>query len=286
MAPHDASIRNVSDTALWVAMYRARETDRPDAIFRDPYARRLAGPRGERIFERVGRRGGGDWPFVARTHLFDTVILDEVARGADLVLHLAAGLDTRPYRLALPAALRWVEVDLPAMLDYKTEMLKDERPGCALERVALDLSNAVGRRDLFARLGREASRVLVVTEGLLIYFAPEQVGPFARDLAGPASFRRWAIDLASPGLLRMLSRDVGADLEAARAPLRFAPAEGPAFFEPHGWSAVSVRSFLKEAARLGRLPWFLRLLSLLPDRPGGQASRPWAAVCLLERGTP
>jgi O-methyltransferase involved in polyketide biosynthesis len=42
-------IRNISDTALWVAVYRARETDRPDAVFRDPFARRLAGERGEQI---------------------------------------------------------------------------------------------------------------------------------------------------------------------------------------------------------------------------------------------
>jgi O-methyltransferase involved in polyketide biosynthesis len=42
-------IRNVSDTALWVAVYRARETDRPDAVFRDPYARRLAGARLKRL---------------------------------------------------------------------------------------------------------------------------------------------------------------------------------------------------------------------------------------------
>lgn len=42
-------VRDVSDTALWVAVYRARETERPDALFRDPYARRLAGARGEQI---------------------------------------------------------------------------------------------------------------------------------------------------------------------------------------------------------------------------------------------
>lgn len=40
-------ISHVSDTAHWVAVYRAMETERPDAIFRDPYARRLAGARGD-----------------------------------------------------------------------------------------------------------------------------------------------------------------------------------------------------------------------------------------------
>jgi len=39
-------ISSVSDTARWVALYRAMESDRPDALFRDPYARRLAGAAG------------------------------------------------------------------------------------------------------------------------------------------------------------------------------------------------------------------------------------------------
>jgi O-methyltransferase involved in polyketide biosynthesis len=42
-------IRDISDTARWMAVFRARETDREDAIFRDPFARALAGERGERI---------------------------------------------------------------------------------------------------------------------------------------------------------------------------------------------------------------------------------------------
>ena len=44
-------IRNISDTALWAAIYRARESDRPDALFRDPLARRLAGERGGEVVE-------------------------------------------------------------------------------------------------------------------------------------------------------------------------------------------------------------------------------------------
>ena len=46
-------ISNVSDTARWVALYRAMETDRPDALFKDPYARRLAGAEGEEIVNTI-----------------------------------------------------------------------------------------------------------------------------------------------------------------------------------------------------------------------------------------
>ena len=44
-------IRDVSDTALWVAIYRAMESERADAIFHDPYARRLGGERGQAIVD-------------------------------------------------------------------------------------------------------------------------------------------------------------------------------------------------------------------------------------------
>src|SRR4051812_50208480 len=54
-------IKNVSDTAKWVAEYRAMETDRPDAIFRDPYARRLAGPEGATIVANLPRGRQGTW---------------------------------------------------------------------------------------------------------------------------------------------------------------------------------------------------------------------------------
>ena len=40
-------IRDVSETAVWVAYYRGLETDRPDALFRDPLARLLTAERGE-----------------------------------------------------------------------------------------------------------------------------------------------------------------------------------------------------------------------------------------------
>jgi len=55
-----------------------------------------------------------------------------------MVVNLAAGLDTRPYRMALPSGLQWIEIDLPELLAYKAETLAGETLACRLERVALD----------------------------------------------------------------------------------------------------------------------------------------------------
>jgi O-methyltransferase involved in polyketide biosynthesis len=98
-------------------------------------------------------------------------------------VNLAAGLDARPYRMQLPSTLLWVEVDLPEIVAYKEEMLANEKPRCRLERISLDLSDVGARQALFANLDRKATKVVVMSEGLLIYFTAEEVGSLTRDLA-------------------------------------------------------------------------------------------------------
>ncbi len=283
MSQTEPLIRNISDTAHWAATFRAGETDRPDALFRDLFARRLAGARGEQIAESMPFSQKSTWSWVMRTYLVDHFITEQVQQGVDMVINLAAGLDARPYRMALPASLKWIEVDLPEILTYKEEILAGEKPACALERIRLDLSNVSGRRELFEELGRRANKALVITEGLLVYLTADEVGSLARDLAAPRSFARWILDVASPGLLRMLQKKIGSQVSQAGAPLKFGPKEGPGFFSPYGWKPLGVRSLLKEAARQKRLPIFLRLMALLPESNGAQGSRPWSGVCLLAK---
>jgi methyltransferase (TIGR00027 family) len=276
-------IRDISDTARWVAVYRARESERRDAVFRDPFARRLAGERGERIADAVPFGQQNAWSWTARTYLVDRIVAAHVAQGGDLVVNLAAGLDTRPYRMELPASLRWVEIDLPRMIDYKAPILAAESPRCQLERIALDLADVTARRAAFDRLARGSSNALVLSEGLLIYLSRAEVEALAHDLAAQPPFRAWAADLCSPGLLAMMQKRMGDMVEQAGAPYRFAPAEGPAFFEPLGWTLREVHSLLKTGAALKRLPLWMKLFALLPEPKKPAGSRPWSAVCLLTR---
>lgn len=275
------AIRNISDTARWAALYRASENERPDALFRDPFARRLGAERGEKIAAEMQERYA--WAWVTRTYLFDQLILRQVERGADMVINLAAGLDARPYRMPLKPSLRWIEADLPEILAYKEDVLADEKPACALERVRLDLTDEDARRERFERWGREARQALVVTEGLLIYLTADQVNALGRDLAAAHGLSHWIVDLVSPGLLAMLQRQIGKQLSEASAPLRFGPEEGPDFFKRSGWHPVDVRSMLKTAARARRVSFWMRLLALLPESTGRQGPRPWSAACLLAK---
>jgi methyltransferase (TIGR00027 family) len=223
------------------------------------------------------------WSYVARTWLVDQMIARLVQQGADMVVNLAAGLDTRPYRMDLPRSLRWIEVDLPPMIDYKEQVLREEKPACQLTRVPMDLSSVDARRKLFADLGGKAKKALVISEGLVIYLTRDEVGMLARDLAAPASFQHWVLDLVSPGLLQMLQKNLGTPLDAAGSPLKFGPEEGPDFFLPFGWRPAQVDSLLKTAARLKRLSLGMRLVSFLPQSNGRQGSRPWGAMCLFAK---
>jgi methyltransferase (TIGR00027 family) len=277
------AVRNISDTARWAAYFRAQESRRPDALFRDPYAERLAGARGVDIANTLPEGNKHEWAWVARTYLFDQFIAREIVAGADTVLNLAAGLDARPYRMALPASLQWIEVDLPDLLSYKELILANEKPLCALERIRLDLSDVNARRALFAQFNSRAKKVLVLTEGLLIYLSPQEVAALARDLAFFPAFQSWAAEITSPGLLKMMQRSAGKSLSDVGAPFKFGPPEGPEFFVPHGWKPKDVQGLLKTASRFKRPPFILRLLSHLPERKGPQGNRPWSGVCLLER---
>lgn len=284
-------ITNVSDTARWVAVYRANETARPDAIFHDPYAARLAGEHGERIVATLPGGAQMSWAIVVRTKVMDDMILDRVLRhNADVVLDLAAGLDSRPWRMKeLPPTLRWIDVDLPGILDYKLETLAGEKTVCQYEAIRLDLRDVEKRRALFDQIGRSAKRVLVITEGLLVYLDDDQVADLARDLHAPAAFEWWMCDIIAPRILEMLMKGFGSHLSAGNAPMKFAPAEGTKFFERFGWRELEYHSALADAQRLNRemraMPFYRMLgrIFFIGAKKRWEAAKRMSGNVLLQR---
>ena len=281
------TIEHVSDTARWVAVYRAMETDRPDAHFRDPWARRLAGAQGQAIVDSMPNGKRMAWPMIVRTAVFDEIILECVrSRGVDLVVNLAAGLDTRPWRLDLPHGLRWVDVDHANMVDYKRDAMRDEKPHCRYEAIGADLTDVKRRDAILSQMGRESQRALVVSEGLLIYLTPEDVGSLATSLHAQPAFRWWLLDLASPMLIKRMQKSWGKKVAAGNAPFRFAPAESTKFFNPFGWREAQFRSTMEDARRLKReMPgmWFWRLLTPLYPKKMVEQMKRFSGAVLLER---
>ena len=277
-------IRNVSDTALWVAVYRAMESERTDALFRDPYARRLAGQRGQDIVDAMPQGKAMAWAMIVRTAVMDELIMQCVRAGAASVLNLAAGLDTRAYRLDLPSSLRWYHVDFPPMIDYVRGNLSGETPRCHLEYIAADLREP-GQRDSVFREAAAHGPVLVITEGLLVYLPPENVAELAVALRTNASAKWWISDLGTPLLLKRLSKSWLGRLRDGNAPFLFAPADAAAFFNPLGWRETVFRSSWTESLRLKRhvrFAGFWNLMMKLSPKPDRDAAIRMSGITLMQ----
>ncbi len=277
MAEH--TITHVSDTARWTALYRATESARPDALFRDPLAERLAGAQGRAIVANVPWTNRSGWWLVARTKIIDDAIADALANGCDRVLNLAAGLDTRPYRLDLPSELRWIEADLPKLLAEKTQLLADQTPRCRLTRTAVDLADPHARDVFFNDALDCATKAFVLTEGLSMYLETADIAALSDAIKRP-EVAWWMLDFAFPGLKKQINKNIAGISE--NAPFKFAPENGLAFFEDLGWRAVEAESVFEAAHRFHRLPLWMRPLAWLPRsdlrHPG---SKPTTAVALL-----
>ncbi len=260
----DSLIENVSDTAFWIAHCRALETERPDALFRDPLARLLAGDRGKKIANAMPVSFITAWIVAIRTCVIDNYIRWAIAQGVDTILNLGAGLDTRPYRLDLPQSLLWIEADYPRIVEFKEEKLSNEKPRCQLERVKLDLADLSERRKLFASVNARAKKILVLTEGVVPYLSLEEGASLADDLRTLDHARYWIVEYISPQAAKYRHRRMTRIMQ--NAPFKFAPDDWFGFFEEHRWRCREVHYLWDESKRLHRpiqLPLFVRLIYLI-----------------------
>jgi methyltransferase (TIGR00027 family) len=251
-------MKKISETAFLVAMYRAFESERPDALFQDPLARLLAGGQGALQAAMQGHKQLGTTAIALRTRIIDELV-ERLVRfaGIDTVLNLAAGLDTRPYRLPLPAELLWIEVDLPEVLSYKTQKLQGQLAHCRLKQLELDLT-LPGRNTLLSEINADSERTLIITEGLLGYLSPNEVASLATDLYHQSSLRWWVLDLLPP--VQQSSKPYAQKIfeqyfSSGGTAFQFMPKEGAAFFGRYGWQVVEVRSVWRESRRLKRSVW-------------------------------
>lgn len=248
-----SKITDVTDTAIWVAAYRAEENERKDALFRDPFARLLIGEHGQALARRTQGSRYTAWSVIIRTCIIDQFIHELLQNEKiDTVLNLGAGLDTRPYRLSLPPDLRWIEVDFEKVIAHKNETLANERPVCRLERVALDLSQAEKRQQFFEEISVSSQKVLVMTEGVVPYLSNEEAAQLADDLFRMKNFEYWITEYYSPEILQFL-RTPKRLKQMEKAPFLFYPDDWFGFFNKHGWDQLQTKYFGIESERCGRM---------------------------------
>ena len=246
-----SKIEHVSDTALWVAVHRGRETERPDALYKDPLALKLAGERGVQIAKRMSSAPFMGWMMALRTIAIDELILDAISQGVKTVVNLGAGLDTRPYRLEIPGDIEWIEVDFPDMISFKASGLEGETPLMKLSRVPLDLSNRDLSQKFYQSLANKPGPVLVITEGVIPYLDTNVVANLADDLFAVANIRYWIHDFREGGFTAGIPK-WWLKRYMKGAPFKFEVADWFAFFSQHGWNIKNKILLHEEALRRNR----------------------------------
>jgi methyltransferase (TIGR00027 family) len=247
-SPANHEIAHVSDTALMTAACRALETEEPDAFARDPYAARLAGERGFAILN------GLTWSMVlrfgmaVRTRFLDELLAEAIADSVTAVRSVGCGLDTRPWRLALPADLRWIEVDFPDVLDYKHGLLAGEKAHCLVERISVDLNDAAQRQAMYAAVATD--RALIITEGVLMYLPAATVEALASETARHSGFAHWISDITTSSFNNAIRGDEQSTsgFEHVRAPDALEGEQILAALNTNGWTTASMRSYIRDAA--------------------------------------
>ena len=133
----------VSMTALWVAQARAEESARPDRLFEDSLAKAFIAAAGSATPPQLEEHFGEIYPYMRdhvaiRTRFFDDYLLEACAAGCRQVAVLAAGVDTRAFRLPWPEGVRLFELDLPEIFTFKAQVLAKQDAVQMCERIVVE----------------------------------------------------------------------------------------------------------------------------------------------------
>jgi len=264
MQPESPEISHVSDTALMTAACRAMETERPDGLIQDPFAAELAGPRGMAIARAIPGLEKLCFGIAIRSRFLDQLVTDTVsAHGIATVLSVGAGLDTRPWRLELPASLDWVEIDFPDMLDYKDSVLGKATSKCRRRRLAVDVNESSGRASLFAAA---AGPTLMITEGLLMYLPGDTI----EALAATTAVSLWLLDVSSPEMWNRLGRQRYQAIEDVRAADHLDGLQTLDVLSRGGWVGLRRLSYAHDVMAVAAE----RVFSMFRNLPADQMPKP------------
>jgi methyltransferase (TIGR00027 family) len=238
----------VATTGLYTAMLRAQESDRPDRLFSDPFAKALAGSQGNELLAWMETQcpGISQHPVVAvRTRFFDDALRRIVTESrVDQLVILAAGLDTRAFRLPLPPDLILFELDRPEVLDLKAIRLTQlsATPRCQRIPIPVDLAGDWSSALQAGGFNRQRPAAWLV-EGLLHYLTEAQVHQVLSTLSGLAVPGSWLLtDLVSHTFYTSPQlADFLAMMAANGSPLHFGTDNPERLMAAHGWRSQVTR---------------------------------------------
>lgn len=261
----------IAATARWTAAARAQESARTDRLFDDPLAAVLAGDPGRALLAQMqGEHGEWDNPSLpVRTRFFDDALAAALTEtGIGQVVLLAAGMDTRAYRLPLPADTVWFELDRPELLALKDTLLHqaDAAACCARRAVGVDLTSDWADPLTAAGFDRHHPTLWLV-EGLTAYLDAGEVGRMLDEITDlSAAGSRLLADIVGQSLLDSPWMTPWLTQLAARGMTwRFGTDQPEELFTSRGWQP-HVTQISTAGTAMGRWPY--------PDMPRGTPGMP------------
>ena len=262
------SENSVSSTAHWTAAVRAKESERADSLFNDPWAAALAGEAGMAWIE--SRPAESVIPMVLRTRYFDDflqrITLEHAIRQ---VVLLAAGLDTRAFRLSWPEQTRCFELDQLAVLQYKEQVLTTAgaQPACTRQTIGVDLTAGSWTEILIEHGFNPQQPSGWLLEGFLFYLANEPIINILDQVTSLAATGSWlGFDIVNQAMLTSAITRPWLDMQAKAGAPWLGTMEDPVnFLAGRGWQAVLTQAGAADAHH-GRWP-FPVFPTTMPDIP-------------------
>jgi methyltransferase (TIGR00027 family) len=267
MAEETSSNQLLGLTARWTAGVRSRESARADHLFEDPWAEALVGKEGAEWL--VQRPEDSTIPMAIRTRFFDDFLLDTSRRHAiRQVVLMAAGLDTRAFRLDWPAGTCLYELDQPQVLRYKEEVLHaaGARPTCQRQLIEADLTSPWQEKLLGGGFDPQAPSIWLL-EGFLFYLSVESITQVLDGVTTLAAFGSWmGFDIINGAMLTSTWTRPWVEMQASLGAPWIGTLDDPqAFLAQRGWQAALTQAGASDA-NYGR--WKLPVLPVMaPELP-------------------
>ena len=267
MSEQTSSHQLLGVTACWTAGARARESLREDRLFNDPWADLLAGKEGKEWTERQSADHGTS--VIVRTRFFDDFLQRVAAQHAirQIVL-MAAGLDTRAYRITWPANTRLFELDQPHVLEYKEQILTEAGAQPTCERKTLPVDLTTSWCEALTQAGFQVQQPSVwLLEGLLSYLPNEHIARLLDEITSLAALGSWlGFDIINRTMLTSpWTQSFVEPMTAAGTPWIGWVDDPEADLATCGWQATLTQPG-EEGAHYGRWP-YPAIPQMMPDMP-------------------